>query len=275
MKRLMKLFAGLVGLALVVGTSVIAGTGTSGHVAQLQEHHDYDHISRAIDPEQRRYFLQTTDPSALKVLRFWFEQWDQDMIDRGKGRFNQKWFPNGPDGIAGSREVDRIVTEKFTHLFENAVRGQLSWKIEDNPYDNLAFIILVDQFSRHIFRGKAEAYENDELALAAARLNIAKRFYRYYFTGYQRLFVVAPLAHNENLASQQQALRYLKQLNEHPEHRYEFLGILKSAMDHYQMILMFGRFPHRNQRYGRANTELESAYFNKQGNKGFVDGSKW
>jgi uncharacterized protein (DUF924 family) len=126
-----------------------------------------------------------------------------------------------------------------------------------------------------MFRGTPRAYEHDQLALDAARVNVERGFHRYYFTGYQRLFVVYPLMHHESLASQEMCLYLLKSINEQPTYPYQFLNAMQKGVEHYQMIFMFGRFPHRNPRLGRANTEPEEAYLAMQGTQGFVDGSKW
>jgi uncharacterized protein (DUF924 family) len=223
----------------------------------------------------RESWLSRTDPEAMAILRFWYEEWDQDRLDGGRGRYNDKWFPHGPAGAASSKEVDREIRERFLLTFEAATEGRLDWDIDSNPYESLAYILLIDQFSRNMFRGEERAYAHDALAREAARHNIEQGFHRYYFTGYQRLFLVYPLMHHEDLGSQTLSLELLKAINEHPGHRYAFLNAFDKGMEHYQMILMFGRFPHRNVRLERADTELESAYLSKQGTKGFVDGSKW
>ena len=140
--------------------------------------------------------------------------------------------------------------------------------------DHLANAVI-DQFARNMFRGTPQAYEHDLLALEAARVNVEKGFYRYYFSGYQKLFIVYPLMHHESLASQAMCLHLLRAINEHPDYRYQFLNAMQKGMEHYQMIFMFGRFPHRNQRLGRETTEKEKAYLAMKGTPGFVDGSKW
>jgi uncharacterized protein (DUF924 family) len=126
-----------------------------------------------------------------------------------------------------------------------------------------------------MFRGTPEAYQYDQLALDAARLNVEKGFYNYYFTGYQRLFVVYPLMHHESLASQEMCLYLLKAINEQPGHQFQFLNAMQKGVEHYQVVFMFGRFPHRNERLGRKDTQLERAYLGMKGTHGFVDGSKW
>ena len=163
---------------------------------------------------QRDHWLAATDPMAIDVLKFWFEEWEKDRVTGGKGRCNDKWFPHGPLGAAGSKEIDLEITDRYLDLFNNTVSGQEKWNIEENPYENLAYILLIDQFARNMFRGTPQSYEHDPLALEAARLNVKKEFHRYYFTGYQKLFVVYPLMHHESLASQEMCLYLLKAINE-------------------------------------------------------------
>ncbi len=220
-------------------------------------------------------WLVEANPEALDVLHFWFEEWGSDIELRGAGRYNEKWFPHGPNGAAGSQEVDRLIREKFLSVFESVVSGKHDWNTYRNPFDNLAYIILIDQFSRNMFRNQGRAFYYDSLARDAAKVNLEKQFYEYYFTGYQKLFVIFPMMHHEHLASQQIALNYLKALNEHPDHPYEFLNALNKGFEHYQMVYMFGRFPHRNQAKQRMPTELEDAYLSKKGIKGFIDGARW
>ncbi len=227
------------------------------------------------DKGVRSYWLAHTVPEAMAILHYWYEEWDTDRVRGGRGRYNEKWFPHGPEGAAGSAKVDREIRERFLPTFERAVSNQLGWNIDNNPYENLAYILLIDQFSRNMFRGQDRAYAHDTLALNAARLNVNSGLFRYYFTGYQKLFVVYPFMHDENPASQTHSITLLKSINEHPDHRYAFLNAFDKGMEHYQMIFMFGRFPHRNVRQGRPDTALEKAYFTKKGSPGFVDGSKW
>jgi uncharacterized protein (DUF924 family) len=220
-------------------------------------------------------FLNDTDSLAMDILKFWFEEWDTDLVNGGKGRYNDKWFPHGLDGAEGSKETDEIIRQRFMSTFQLAVTNKLNWDIESNPYESLAYIILLDQFTRNMFRGTEQAYEYDNLSRAAAKVNIEQRFYLYYFTGYQKLFIVYPLMHHEHLPSQELSLKFLKAINEQPGHPYEFLNALQKGVEHYQVVFMFGRFPHRNVRRDRENTHLEAQYLSKNGTPGFVDGSKW
>ena len=142
------------------------------------------------------------------MLTFWFEQWESDKRDKGVGLYNEKWFPHGKDGALGSKETDEIIRQKFLGLYQQAVNNELDWQVEVNPYENLAYILLLDQFTRNMFRGTEKAYEYDHLSRQAAIYNIEHKFYKFYFTGYQKLFVVYPLMHHENLQSQQLSLSF-------------------------------------------------------------------
>ena len=251
--------------------------GVSADPVTVDEYRDGPEVAARTAPTEgeKASWLLRTSPEALSVLRYWFEEWDEDRLEGGKGRYNDKWFPHGPLGAAGSAGVDREIREKFLDLFERVVSGESNWNVKENPYENLAYILLIDQFARNMFRGTPRAYEHDPLALEAARLNVQKGFYRYYFTGYQKLFVVYPLMHHESLESQAMCLYLLRAINESPDYPYQFLNAMQKGMEHYQMIFMFGRFPHRNERLGRENTLKENAYLEMKGTKGFVDGSKW
>ncbi|MCY4328548.1 MAG: DUF924 domain-containing protein [Endozoicomonadaceae bacterium] len=225
----------------------------------------------SIQPADREKMLATASPRAMDVLKFWFEKWDQDKISGGRGEYNSKWFPEGHNPA----HDDQRLRELFLDLFEKAVHQKLNWNIQQNPYDNLAWVLLTDQFPRGMFRGTPASYKYDKLALSAAKINVQKHFSNYYFTGYQKLFVTYPFMHDEKLESQQECINLITELNETPGFYYEFLLALKRAYEHYQMIAMFGRFPHRNKRLNRESTELEKIYLSKKGSPGYIDGSQW
>ncbi|WP_067519169.1 DUF924 family protein [Endozoicomonas ascidiicola] len=225
--------------------------------------------------ENTQTWLSQTHPDALKVLRFWFEEWELDIQRGGVGRYNEKWFPHGPEGTSGSKVVDQASRENFLGLYDQVVAGQHQWNVSENPFDNLAYIILTDQLSRNMFRGSERAYAHDALGRVAAEINLEKKLYKHYFTGYQQLFVVFPMMHHEHLDSQVKSIEYLKALNENASTPYAFLKAMEKGFQHYQMIYMFGRFPHRNEVLNRESTPLEKSYIQKEGEKGFINGAKW
>jgi hypothetical protein len=78
----------------------------------------------AVEKRYREAWLAQTDPQALDVLRFWFEEWDEDRVQGGKGRYNDKWFPHGPLGAAGSAEIDREIRQRTRLLLAAALEAR-------------------------------------------------------------------------------------------------------------------------------------------------------
>jgi uncharacterized protein (DUF924 family) len=112
----------------------------------------------------------------------------------------------------------------------------------------LAAVILFDQFPRNMFRGTADAFATDPLALALARNALAAGFDGV-VEGNRRRFFHMPFMHSEALADQERCVAL-------------FAGTdgEKHAVEHRDIIARFGRFPHRNRVLGRPNTEDEQAF---------------
>jgi uncharacterized protein (DUF924 family) len=123
----------------------------------------------------------------------------------------------------------------------------------------LALLILLDQLSRNLHRGSAEAFAADPKARAIARSMIARGFDQA-LTPVQRMFVYLPFEHSEDLADQDESVRLFTALQEITQD-----DVLDYALRHRDVILRFGRFPHRNAALGRANTKEEDAYLAEPG----------
>jgi uncharacterized protein (DUF924 family) len=142
--------------------------------------------------------------------------------------------------------VDRYIAERFGKAREEVLRTKAAgWR--DTPETLVAAIILLDQFSRNIFRGKAKAFEADSLALELCKEALDKGWV-------DRLpkplptFFLMPLQHSENLGDQERSVAELRDrdpLN------------FKYAILHRDQIKRFGRFPGRNQALGRVSTPEE------------------
>jgi uncharacterized protein (DUF924 family) len=115
-------------------------------------------------------------------------------------------------------------------------------------------VTLLDQISRNLFRGSAEAFAADAKARAIARDMIAREFDQV-LAPVERVFVYLPFEHSEDLADQEFSVRLFATLD-------ATLGedVLAYAVRHHDVIRRFGRFPHRNAALGRANTAAEAAY---------------
>lgn len=176
---------------------------------------------------------------ARKVLHFWFEELTQE-----------DWF-------TAKAETDQACIERFRGLHDELALAvpDTAWT---DPQGALAAIILFDQLPRNMFRRKPEAFGTDKLALELARNAVDKGF----DTGMppeRRQFLYMPFQHSEVLSDQERAVSLFKSLGNEEG--------LKYALEHRDIILRFGRFPHRNRVLGRESTPEEKAFL--EGHEGW------
>jgi uncharacterized protein (DUF924 family) len=164
------------------------------------------------------------------VLKFWFalkpEQW---------------WN--------GGAELDHRIKQNFLKLWFEKRQLPVDAFLTD-PLTALAGVILFDQFPRNMFRGHADAYATDTLALAIAKRAIDKDFDKELAPD-ERKFLYMPFQHSEDLADQNRAVLLFTELGD--EHQLGY------AKHHREIIERFGRFPHRNAILGRASRSEEIA----------------
>jgi uncharacterized protein (DUF924 family) len=153
------------------------------------------------------------------------------------------WFGlNHDDWWNGSQELDHRIKERFLKLW--AEKRQLPVdSFLDDPLTALAGVILFDQIPRNMFRGHADQFATDHLALAIARVAVDRGFDEE-LEPRERQFLYMPFQHSENLADQNRSVLLFTELGEE-----EQLGYAKK---HREVIERFGRFPHRNAMLGRA-----------------------
>ena len=186
------------------------------------------------------------------VLAFWIGEASQSP-DAFKAQ-QQKWFNGGP-------ALDAELRSRFGPLLEELSTGTLAsdWA-ETGPHGRLAAIIVLDQFSRNIFRKTPRAFAQDALALRLYKDGIA-RGEDFGLSEAERIFFYLPLEHSEDITDQDRSVDMIFKL--HAEARPGFETFTKSfldyALEHRHAIRQFGRFPHRNAILGRASTpdELE------------------
>jgi uncharacterized protein (DUF924 family) len=164
------------------------------------------------------------------VLRFWF------------GLMPDQWWNGGP-------ELDQRIKQKFLKLWWEKRQLPLDAFLTD-PLTAAAAVILFDQFPRNMFRGAADAYSTDHLALAIAKEAIARGFDKQLAPD-ERKFLYMPFQHSEKLEDQNRAVLLFTELGD--EHQLGY------ARHHRDMIAKFGRFPHRNAVLGRASRPEEVA----------------
>lgn len=166
------------------------------------------------------------------------------------------WFGVSPEKRFAKDDVlDRAIAERFgslrDHVFATEAAG---WR--GDPDALLAALILLDQFSRNLHRGSAEAFAADPLALGLTATAIARGWEARYEPD-RRVFLYLPLMHSED--ADVQAVSVAK---------YVRLGLeenIRFARDHRDVVLRFGRFPGRNVALGRASTAEEEAYLAEGG----------
>lgn len=185
------------------------------------------------------------------VLDFWFGE-DRETSWPPR-ELEKRWF-------AGGRAMDAEIEDRFGHLVEAALRNDLvDW--EARPVARLALVLVLDQFTRHVYRGTADAYAGDHRAQTLVLESLAMQLDRELFPA-GRVFFYMPLMHAENPELQEESLACFQRL--HDEMPTEVAGKvaenLKHARQHRNIIARFGRFPHRNRVLGRENTPEEEAY---------------
>jgi uncharacterized protein (DUF924 family) len=171
-----------------------------------------------------------TDPD--EVIRFWF-------VDHGR----EQWFGGGP-------EFDAKLIAKFKDTHHAVAAGE-AWRWRETSNGRLAEIIVLDQFSRQIYRGEGRAFALDPMALALAQEAVAGG-HDQNVPHEWRMFFYLPYMHSESLVIHEESLRL-----------HQALGIeegVEFERSHAEVIRRFGRYPRRNKALGRESTAEEIAY---------------
>ncbi|MEO5559113.1 MAG: DUF924 family protein [Dokdonella sp.] len=196
------------------------------------------------------------DPRCSELLDFWLgtSASDADVIlQRGS-----LWFGGGAD-------VDASIRARFGELREAAITGLLDdWLAFARG--RLALVILVDQFSRNLFRADAHAFAHDGIALAWCKQGLDAGTDRA-LRPIERVFFYLPLEHSEVLADQQRSVALFRALPGEGGAGVHaaFANFLDYAQRHRDIIARFGRFPHRNAVLGRPSTTQEIAFLGQSG----------
>jgi uncharacterized protein (DUF924 family) len=173
-----------------------------------------------------------SQPTQDTVLDFWLLQTGAD-----------KWF---------SRDdaLDDVIRVKFAALHERAVAGALaSWR--ETALGCLGEIIVLDQFSRNLYRDDARAYAADDQAREILVLALSQDFDAGMSKDEKR-FLYMPLQHSEDAADQARSVELFRSLED--DETFQF------TLRHQEIISRFGRFPHRNAALGRDSTAEEIAF---------------
>src|SRR5688572_4156354 len=180
------------------------------------------------------------------ILEFWFG------MAKGLGSPRSEWFRQG---VTFGVEIRK----RFGALHAAGASGGLnSWRASPEPM--LALVILLDQFSRNLYRNDPRAFAQDEMARSCA-VEAIRRGDDLGFIPVQRQFIYLPFEHSEALADQEKAVELMASLEDFEETR----GLTAWAEKHREIIRRFGRFPHRNAILGRESTPEEIEFLKHPG----------
>lgn len=171
------------------------------------------------------------------VLGFWFKETKPSQHFKKNAKFDQK------------------IRDRFGTTLERATRGELyAWR--GTLAGRLAEIIVLDQFSRNLFRDTARAFAQDTMALVLAQETILDPRHLK-LPAAQRAFLYMPFMHSESLAMHDLALTL-----------FSAPGLkknLQAEIKHREILLRFGRYPHRNRALGRVSTPEEAHFLRQPG----------
>ena len=171
-----------------------------------------------------------------------------DILGFWRSAGPKKWF-------ARSNAFDAAIRLKFEPVHHAAARGEYdAWA--DTAEGALALLILLDQFPRNLYRGSGHAFATDGKARAVARAATAASFHAAVEPELRQFFLL-PFEHSEDRADHDLALALAAEL--------EDADLLKWVKIHRDVIVRFGRFPHRNSALGRETTALEQAFLDEGG----------
>jgi uncharacterized protein (DUF924 family) len=183
------------------------------------------------------------------VLDFWFLPADH----AGHGVYRPEWFRKDED-------FDAAIRERFGVAVESALGGTPGAGPDETL---LARILLLDQFTRNIFRGTPRAFAGDAQALQIAESLVAAGRDKN-LTPWQRWFAYLPFEHSESLLDQERSVALFAALSREMQHE-AFDSAHDYAVRHREVIERFGRFPHRNAILGRESTAEEIEFLEQPG----------
>jgi uncharacterized protein (DUF924 family) len=193
--------------------------------------------------------MSVTTPA--DVLSFWFGSPVRDDAD-AQARM-RRWFMDG-------RALDAEVKLRFGSTIEAALRGDLDGWVLDMR-GRLALVIVLDQLTRHAYRGTDRVWSGDAKAIALATEAIAQGL-DLELDYLERMFLGMPLAHAEDIAMQRRSVEYgVRLAMTAPAHLARLVDAQREqTWKYHDIIARFGRFPFRNAVLGRSTTAEESAF---------------
>jgi uncharacterized protein (DUF924 family) len=189
-----------------------------------------------------------------EVLDFWFGD-EEPPADA----YRKRWF-------SGTDELDIEIHKRFEPLHISLRKGiPTDWRT--NPLATLAAIIVIDQFSRNLYRRSAQAFEWDSLAVSWSKAGWDSRLFSD-LPDTQKAFSLMPLVHSESLEYHQLAKKHFdSSILESTNTDTILTAFSSSAEEHHDIIAKYGRYPHRNEVLKRPSTLAEIDYLNAKGRR--------
>lgn len=183
------------------------------------------------------------------VLEYWFN--DQSLTHKQR---EQRWFAN-------NEQTDAEIRQKFLVAHSQLTTGTIAFD-ENDGRQRLAAIILIDQFSRNLYRKTGTAFAWDHLAVKWSQEGWQRGQFDN-LSSDEKGFSLLPLLHSEDIDLHDEAIDRLTELKRSSTAMDTIItGFHSSALEHRDIIAQFGRYPHRNEVLNRPSTEAELAYLN-------------
>ena len=183
---------------------------------------------------------------ARAILHFWFNESSMD------------------ERFSNNEVFDQKIKDSFFEDYEKAINNEYD-KWQDNAKECLALIIVLDQFSRNLFRNNSKAYAMDKKARLIANEAIDRAYIAKLSTD-EILFIILPLIHSEDLSDH---MHFYKLFDTYFKDHPKYQEAKKINNLHTDIIKRFGRYPYRNKVLGRESTEKEIKYLNTTHQKFF------
>ena len=191
------------------------------------------------------------------IVTFWLSD-SREGPDRALAR-RDWWYAGGP-------AVDEEIRARFGDLVPRAcARELMDWR--DTPDGALALILLLDQFTRNLYRGTVEAYAGDPVAFEVVNHAIDRRLDRELHP-VATVWLYHPFHHSEDVTEQDRGLGLLRALRKRAPLAWRAYveRSFKGWTGHRDIVARFGRFPHRNAVLGRPSTTEEAVFLAAEGN---------
>lgn len=187
---------------------------------------------------------------AQKIIEFWFyKNYALDVFRQLRKKQKPWWFFAAP-------QVDVEITDKFGTVLQK-VEEQDYLKWSSSAHERLAYILLVDQFPRHIYRDHADAFSYDNEGLNACIDGLEKGFDKE-LNVFEKYFFYLPLMHSENRYVQLLSKLHYDQMIGKPYYPPKVKNFVRTFVyRHKEIIDRFGRYPHRNKALGRVSSAEE------------------